>query len=311
MNYEQTSINEGSDELVQTILQRINDGDVNREVPEDRLRRIIEAAADRESDSDGNTVPLSQPPSTERQSRGYPNRYTTIRDVAYLSDKEFARLLGALFEWFSGRSVRPAENDNAVLDLYWNRQHTTVGFRTVANTDNGLVSEETVRAVVNGEVKLSGRRSPSTVAVVTNTDFTPSAEEAAAKGGLELFAGEYAATWFRQVRLPVEVTGIILEEGENHDGDIQDLVDLPPAPAYASNIDPLAMEATIKTETTDGSKRATEPTMDRSDEKEIPVDEDLPEPGATGTLYANPRDDGDYGAFERFVDGVETSNNEQ
>ena len=311
---------------VQTILQRVEAGDITvegavdelreaefgAEAPEDRLRRIVKAATDRENGADDDTVPLSQPPSTDRQPRERPRRYTNIRDIAYLSNKEFARLLGAVFERFSGGTVRPSENDDVVLNLYWNRQHTTIGFRAVVNPDGDPVTEDTVRAVVNGDTDLAGRRAPSTIAVVTNTGFTPSSEEVAAKGDTELFDGSYVATWLRQVQLPADVTGAVLEEGENHDGNLSDLVDLPPAPAYVTETDPLAMTpATSEALTADDGIGPGEVNVDVSGEERIPVDEDLPEDGATGTLYADPREDGDYGAFDRFVDGIEDTDTKQ
>ncbi|SDF96583.1 hypothetical protein SAMN05216218_11295 [Halorientalis regularis] len=311
---------------VQTIIRRVADGDRTVEdaiddlrdaefgddAPEDRLRRIVEAAANREGGADDNTVSLSQPPSTDRQPRDRPRRYTNIEDIAYLSDKEFARLLGAVFEWFGGGTVRPSENDDVVLDLYWNRQHTTVGFRTVVHPDGDQVSEDTLRAVVNGDTDLDGRRAPSTIAVVTNTGFTPPAEEGAPKGDVELFDGPYVATWLRQVQFPPDVTGAVLEEGENHDGNLSDLVDLPPAPAYVSDTDPLAMSPTAAAE--DAGPGGTGPGTVKDDvdgKEQIPVDEDLPEDGATGTLYADPREDGDYAALDRFVDGMEETDTEQ
>jgi hypothetical protein len=33
----------------------------------------------------------------------------------------------------------------------------------------------------------------------------------------------------------------------------------------------------------------------------MPIPETLPDPGQKGTLYANPADDGDFGAFDRFM----------
>lgn len=296
-----------ADTDIDTIVSELRDEPGVRDgVPEERLRRVIRTARQQSGTETGTALELSQPPSTDREPREQPPRRLDVRDLEYLSDTELARVVGTVLEWFEGGTVRPAENDDVVLDLYWNRQSKTVGLRTVSNAVGELVDHDIVEQVADGNHSLAGKRSPSGIYIVTNTGFTDAADERAEAGGIRLRSRAHLSRWFWRVRLPMGPLGTVLEEGENHDGKLQSLVELPERPDYATNIDPLSIELSSTISDSAGVSVGEGPDTAEVDvgEQQIPIEEEETPAGERGALYADPDRDGDYGALERFTDEI-------
>jgi len=53
----------------------------------------------------------------------------------------------------------------------------------------------------------------------------------AAKHDILCFDAGHVEEWFRRARIPMDAVGTVLEDGENHDGPLTDLVEIPPIPS--------------------------------------------------------------------------------
>lgn len=287
-------------------------------LPKARVEAIVSATPDNDTALEGVELPLSQPPSTDESPRESPSRRMTVGDVNYLSDREFARVVGLALEQFDGKTVRPPANADLDVDLYWNRQYVTVGIRTVSTGGRALGSEQ-VESVLNGDVASDVTRSPSELAVVTDGRFEDRATALAIENDVHLVDGGQLETWLRRTMFPPAVIGTVLEDGENHDGPLTDLVELEEMPSPRQITDPLEVDRAFdiseldKPEQVDRStSEAGEGTDQSATEEEKtsqgdPLRDDEPSPCERGTLYANPAEDGDYGAFDSFLRGIGSS----
>ncbi|MFC7216034.1 hypothetical protein ACFQO4_18350 [Saliphagus sp. GCM10025334] len=280
-------------------------------VPEARIKSIIDATPNEQRTGNGD-LPLSQAPSTDAVPRDPEARVLSADDLEYLSRREFARVIGLALEQFEGNTVRPAVNQDVAVDLYWHRQQQTVGLR-MAPTTGDLIGLTQINAVVDGTVRVEDTRSPSELAVVTNGTFSDRATELASEENIFLFDGGHVETWFRHVALSPPVVGTILEEGENHDGPLDDLVDIPSIPAPRQQIDPFEVsrarafnvtvlefdEDDIPADNTDSSSRD----VNQKVAKDHPLGGGRAPDGERGVLYADPDEDGDYEAFDDYLEG--------
>ncbi len=234
---------------IQTVIEAI-DGETD--IPANRVQAVIETIDVESGGEDGNLTPLSQSPLTEASPRPAPSRRLGVDDVAYLSTREFARVLGLTLEQFDGNTVRPLANEAVEVDLFWNRQHRTLGIRTVTSTGE-IVGENHITPLLEGRTTSEVTQSPSALLVVTNGTFSDQAEQIAENNDIGLFEGGHLEQWFRRALIPFDAVGAVLEEGENHDGPLDKLVALPTPPEPRCGVDPLELErvSEMQTETTD------------------------------------------------------------
>jgi hypothetical protein len=190
---------------------------------------------------------------------------------------------------------------DAAVDVIWNRQNTSIAFHTIAAPDDDPVDEDDVRAVVDSNSEPETGRSPSIVGIATTASFTESAVGLAEANDVELFGEPHIDTWFRHAGLSRRVAGPLLEENELTVEEIEDLLaDLPPIPESAQLMDPLGDFQSESTSVTVTSKDVV-PDVDTG----IPVTDEPSPQGKKGELYADPGEDGDFGAFDRFVEGLD------
>jgi hypothetical protein len=114
----------------------------------------------------------------------------------------------------------------------------------------------------------------------------------------------------------MDAVGTALEDGENHDGPLTDLVEIPPIPSPRKQTDPFEINRAFAIDTlATGDKQETryaertEPmTQPKTERDETKRDDPLAEAesatGETGTLYADPDEDGDYDAFDDYLDDI-------
>ena len=288
--------------------------------PTDRFERIVERIPEQTAaqSADGNRR-LSQPPSTSIEPRERPPRRFSVRDVAYLSDTEFARVLGLALEQFDGETRRPTSDDQSAIDLLWDRPDETVGLRTVASTGGG-VGASTVETVVEA----SPVDRVDQLVVVTNAEFATRATTVAGDAGVSLIDGDHLETIYDRAALPADAVGTVLEDGAEHDGLLSEIVDLDPVPEPSRSIDtgPTPTAAEIETishprdqqrlddDRRDGTDTGGGESVEPSDGESEPAWGDdgeprsEPPPGETGVLYADPDEDGDYDAFDDFAEGI-------
>lgn len=298
-----------------SIIQELN-YEVFDETPKGRIKAIVDAIPDEDAETDAISLPLSQDPSTDADPRGRTTRLAASADISYLSPREAARVVGLVIEQFAGNTVRPPANESTECNLYWDRQHRTIGLRIVPAVGE-KVGEQHLQALSHGETAVEDIRSPSEVALVTNGWLSEGAKRLAEDDDIRYFDRGHLEAWFRRAKITPDALGTVLEDGENHDGPLSELVDIPEIPSPIS-VDPFEMKRVFNeprpTEGPDAEneadqKKETEPGRNESAASETvpsPSKEAITPSGETGTLYADPDEDGDYGAFERFVDDIES-----
>ena len=107
------------------------------------------------------------------------NRFLDTDDIAHLTDREFARVLSVGLERLEGSTTIQSDETSITVDLIWNRSHTSAALRTITCGKGRRVGANAVRAVAGGETAPEDGRSPSTVVLVTNSQFTSGARELA------------------------------------------------------------------------------------------------------------------------------------
>lgn len=261
------------------------------DAPRDRVHRLVKSARDRVTAADdGPTHDLDDP-------RPNPSRFVDSDDVSYLGTSDFATVLGVALSRYEGAFRTPETVDGVAVDMYWNRQYTTVGFRTIPRSLDAPVEREDIEPLVNGETTPTTGRSPSTLGVVTSAGFTSFARDYADEHDIRLFDPGHLTRWFKDARLTHDVLGTLLEGGDLSEDELTELVDtLPPVPDAVRGADPLR-------ELSDGFWSGTDDgrTIETDVDRPIPVADPQPSPGEKGTLYADPTDDGDYDALGRFM----------
>lgn len=274
--------------------------------PENRIQAVINAVDMESAEENGAANLLSQAPSTDASPRPVPPRRFGVSDVMYLSDREFARTLGLTLEQFDGNTVRPLATGTIEVDLFWNRQHKTVGIRAVVS-ESGMVGADHVTPLLEGNTVSEQTRNPSRLAAVTNGRFSDEAKQTAQDNNIWLFDSGHLRRWFRRARIPLDAAGTALEQGEDHDGPLDELVTLPTPPEPRCGANPLELErvaeeklAIIESETRSETRQDT--TTAQTDRTSIPADDEQPSPGEKGVLYADPDEDGDYQAFDDYIE---------
>lgn len=287
------------------------------DTPKERIKRIIEAIPDDKGETDDFDLPLSQPPSTSAEPREQPARIISIQDLSYLSPQEAARVIGLTLEQFDGNTVRPPANASTACNLYWNRQRATVGLRIIP-TVGRKVTKEDILPLEDQKTSIEDIRSPSQLAAVTNGEFSEKAKKTADQRNIKWYDCGHVEAWLRRAKITPEALGTVLEDGENHQGPLDELVDISGI-ANAISPDPLEISRVIDradlSTSSDVEDTKTEPDVQEpatnGESQEAGRSGGIDQPGTpstsgeTGTLYAKESEDGDYGAFDRFVDDID------
>lgn len=285
------------------------------DIESERIISIINAIPAEKEDSI--TGPdLSQPASTNDKPRQRPSRQLAVADIEYLSNREAARLVGLSLEQFDGNTVRPPATAQVESDLVWHRQGMTVALRVIP-LRSGVVDSGQISPLLDGSVVSEDTRSPSQVAVVTNRAYTDAALEYADENNILCYDAGHVEEWFRRARIPMQAVGTVLEDGENHDGPLTELVEIEPIPEPRQVDNPLeinrafSVDALEETESDASGQPQPEPAAEdpgggqsRTGGRNDPLAKSDSTPGETGTLYADPDEDGDYDAFDDFLDDI-------
>jgi len=278
---------------------------------ETRIKSIIEAIPVNDSPKTNIDIRLSQSPSTDATPRNPLANQFSVDDLAYLSTREAARMIGLALEQFDGNTVRLSETQSVETDLIWNRQHVSIAVKIIPACDT--VGSDQVHGLVDGKVVPEEMRSPSEIIIVTCGEYSEDALKLAGKNGIHMYDGGHIEEWLRRAKIPQDAVGTVLEAGETHDGPMTDLVEIAPIPDPRKTVDPLEVDRAfnVSNELT-GKNRNPKSGSDTGPSKDDPVSgisptekeppsSSNPPSGETETLYADPNEDGDYDAFDRFV----------
>lgn len=244
------SSDSGHDETVVGVVDRLDEENLSRsqitakiqeaffsDEPERRVAAIVDGALNR-SQSHRQTPHTTQPRSTNPTSAEGPTRRLDVRDIQYLSDREFGRLLRLALRQFGGSvTVDSGSIREGVTTLSWSRgAESTLSVVLARETDQQLTEQQ-----VAGIAKLLSEETNSETrpALVTNLDVSEQVIETAVEKGLTVCDYHYLDGLLALARLPPKAYGEALESGENPTFDWDALVDdLPEPPLSLGSLDP-------------------------------------------------------------------------
>lgn len=267
------------------------------DAPRSRIRAVVTSTRDRLTERDAtsteNKTPLEEPRSVQ-------SRFFDVDDAAYLGRRDLATILGITLSRYGGSFSLIDPEADSVLALRWNKQHTTVGFHVCPRPNQEPLNVEHVTALSEGTIDTESGRSPAQLALVGPTVATEKARAVADDHDIIIVDAAVLRRWFSEVQLtPAFVERILETETAEHDELERFISELEPMPAVIQNRDPLDVslsQSPIETEISSATV---------SVDKAIPVADEQPDPGTHGELYADPSDDGDFDAFDRFIDNLQ------
>lgn len=227
-------------------------------------------------------------------------RYVDETDLGYLSERELAIILGVTLSQFGGSYQVVSETNDSVFDLIWMGPDETVGLRTDVSPEE-QAGEAVVREVIESNSIASEIGDPTASCVVSPGEFTTDAMELATSNNVRMIGIDHLSEWLRHARVSPAVLGSFRE--------FEDLVDeeldgLSNARSHLDRVDPfdLSPRDRFSTIAVDigraiNSSRAS---PDRRSAFNVDGKRD------TGILYADPSEDGDSEALDRFMQGLET-----
>lgn len=264
------------------------------DAPRDRIRELVETARDQISDLHSDSEAQSE---VTGEPRSLEPRFVDVTDVGYLDTQDFALVLGVVLSRYEGSFTVPEVGGDVAVDLLWNRQHTTVALRTISRPPEMPVEEADVQFVVRGDTDPDTSRSPSRLGIVSNAGFTNDARDLATANDIELFGEDHLERWLADTMLTHETLGALLESEDSDTSEFEDvLADLQTIPGIVRERDPIG-DVTPPGWSINGGGDTTVSGV----KQRMPVAEDPPSLGTHGELYADPSEDGDFGAFDRFV----------
>lgn len=268
------------------------------DAPKERVQPLVKNAITSLPDTEARDAELADLESPRPQEPSL----VTLAGVEYLGNRDMAILLGAVLSRFQGSFKTPADVDDVAPDLFWNRQHTTAALRVVSYSDGSKAGRNQVESLATGNTDPASGRSPSTLGIVSLTGFTEDARTAADEFDISLFGRGHLRQWLSDSRVTHQILGVLLEEGPHSPEEVHEhLDDLPALPNAVQNTDPFDVTRVEK-----DSTKVKGPDSGKSEPESVPESEEPAPPGQTGTLYADPSEDGDFGSFDRMVSDLES-----
>jgi len=292
-----------TDQIVDVLVA--NEIDTSR----DRVDTLVEAARTRLS-NEPNAESAPQSNAEDAEPRPLKPRLVASEDLAYLDNTDFAHVLGSILTCYGGGFKLPEQVDESSADVFWHRQHSTVAFRTVPRVSSTPVEDSVVKAVAAGDTDPISGRPASTVAVVTNTEFTDAAHDTAAANDILLFEQPALEQWLHDTRLTYDVFGSLLEQQNLSEEEYDTILDdLPALPPHLQETNPLERSPTAISQPPSSTDRNSIPDSITEPDTETPpdsasgelLDESPEEAGEQGVLYADPDEDGDAEVFDRLT----------
>lgn len=277
----------------------------------ERIVRMVETTRKQlAKESDGSSLPT---PSLDEQ-RELQARFLSPRDLSYLRQEDAAALIGAMLSRFEGDFRVPESVDDDTVDLLWMRSGTTVGLVLKWGSEKSRLGESTLESVVNEHSESRSDGDLAELAVVSNAGFTDEARKVAAEHDIYCCGSDYLSRWCQAAQLSATAVGKILNSESLGSDEVETVLEqLPPLPSSIPVHDPLQSVArtewtrsTIERESHQGDPgKDTEPST-QSSTSGPPAPSDS---GEQGVLYADPDEDGDFDAFDRFADGLTDGDN--
>ena len=268
------------------------------DAPRSRIRVLVTSTRDQITEQNSTSTEIGEPLEDPRPVQ---SRVFDVDDAAYLGQRDLATILGVTLSRYAGSFSLVDPEADSVLDLLWNKQHTTVGFHVVTCPNQEPLSADHVTAVHEGSTDTGSGRSPAQLAVIGPATATEKARSVAEDHDIVVVDADLLRRWFSEVRLTPAFVGRILKAETVAYNELAHLIsELKPMPDVVANRDPLNVDYSSRP-IARGDATAVTTSIDQT----LPVEDETPPPGTQGKLYADPSDDGDFGAFDRFVDNLE------
>ena len=277
------SSDSGENKTVVGLVDRLDEGNLSKsqitvkvqeaffpDEPKRRVAAIVDGALNR-SQSHRQTPNTTQPKSINSTSPEGPPRRLAVRDIEYLSDREFGRLLRLAFRQFGGSvTVDSGSVREGVTTLSWSREAESTLSVVLAREADQQLSKRQVAGIA--ELLSEEASSETRLALVTNLDVSEQVIETAVDKGLTVCDYQHLDGLLALARLPPKAYGDALESGENPTFDWDTLVnDLPEPPMSLSSLDPFdaadVQERTGLAVLSDGQEQS--PSSQESDVEEV------------------------------------------
>ncbi len=286
-------------------------GEHELDASRDRILAMVETA--RDQITDGSSVSDLSTPSID-DTREQQTRYLSLADLEYLGSRDTAYLIGTMLARFDGSFRVPESVDTEASDLVWMRSGTSVGLWLEWRSDGSFVEKTDIRSVVRDSGQSVLDPDISETAIVSNGGFTDEAQELASEHEVKCCGPDYLNRWCREAQIPIAVAGELLSSDRTESEEIATILEeLPPLPASLPVQDPLEpIEKTKWTKSTldrdiqqDTSEtKSTETDTGPTSQPGTSGPQAPSDPGQQGVLYADPTEDGDFDAFDRFADAL-------
>lgn len=268
------------------------------DAPRSRIRTLVESTRERITERNATR---SERGDTLAEPRSVQTRVFDVTDATYLGHRDLATILGIALSRYSGSFSVADPDADSVIDLLWNKQHTTVGFHVVPRPTREPLAVEHVNSLIEGNTNTGSGRSLSQLAVVGPAKITATARSLAADHDITVVDADLLRRWFQDVQLSPELVGRVLETDSAAYNELEHLIaELEPMPDVIANRDPLDVSRQLSSIEADTTADVT-----GHIKQGMPIRDEMPQPGKQGTLYADPSDDGDFGAFDRFASNLE------
>lgn len=173
-----------------------------REVPLGRALKILQRERER--------VDAYEEVSLSESSRA--PRYMDLNDLELVSGHEFEYVLAEILARIEGEATVTEGSGDQGVDVVWFRENATLGIQAKAYNKNNPVGNSAVQEIYTGTEVRQSEYSIDTPAVVTTSQYTKSAKEAAANSEVLLYNRSDLKQWLSEAELDAETMGDILDQ---------------------------------------------------------------------------------------------------
>lgn len=138
-------------------------------------------------------------------------RYVDLNDLELVSGYEFEHILAKILSRIEGdTTVTEASGDQGV-DLVWFRENSTVGIQAKAYNKSNPVGNSAVQEIHTGVAVRESEYAINSAAVVTTSQYTKSAREAAENSDVLLYGRSDLEQWLDEAELDSNALGELLD----------------------------------------------------------------------------------------------------
>lgn len=173
-----------------------------RDVPRDRALRILREERER----------LDKYDSVSPSESSRAPRYVDLNDLELVSGYEFEHILAEILSRVEGDATVTEESGDQGVDVVWFRDTATVGIQAKAYDKSNPVGNSAVQEIYTGSTVRHSEYSIDTPAVVTTSQYTGGAREAAENSDVILYGRSDLKQWLSDAELDSEALGELLDD---------------------------------------------------------------------------------------------------